>query len=573
MNQAQTPLPSPRLPLRFFWLWVILIISLFFLVKPTFRAVKSWRASIYLNRAKKTFASGNSVLAQEQCRLSLALQPGSDDAIRLLAEIAGSRGDPSALGLWMNLLESGRVTDQDRTALAETALRQGALTFVEEQLDVLLSRSEPSKETYNLKGLLSIRQNLPTVAREWFRKALERDDQYTRARINIARVDLFFSRDQRDHPSALQTLQNLGRETNEWGLESLRALVEWGTQYPREFPYQTEWADRLTDHPLSKIQDRCAVADWEIQTSSESFQSLVDEMTLNVSKRDSEEKRQIAAWLNRYQLFDRTLKTFPVEPNTPDDLFLVQLDALAALGKWKEISDVLSSDARLEKQPILRALFRGRAARELGNTPLFQFQWQKALEESGKNSAGLLYLAQYAEKLQEFEIAAEAYEKLHLLHANQLDPLLRLVKLYEHLGKTASLQKIMLRLLTLRPDDVAILNDVAYLSLLLDDSSTHPKEKARQAYERNPSLVPVVTTYALAQLKSNLPEAALKTIQKIPSQDLTAPGWQAVKAAILESNGKSQEATKIAKSIGQSLLKPEEKLLIQSILDGHQKSP
>ncbi len=550
------------IPLKHAWIWILALILLGFMVKPAFREIKSWRANIYLARAKEALTKGDLTRTKEQSLLCLQLKWDHPDAIRVLARLADLKRDPNSIGLWNHLLQTKEATDDDRIALGEVALRENFLSLAEEQLTVLLARLTPSKEIYHLAGLLAIRQQRASLAREWFMKALAMDPSYKRAEVNLARVELFFLKNKEAEQQGLTHLRNRITVHDEWELESLRLLVQWGTENPQHLPYDSNLAEQLKKHPQSQIQDLCSMADWEIRTDPKRKGALVASITESAKNLPAEDKREVGAWLNSYKLFQKTLEIFPLDPKAPQSLIFVQLDALAALRKWEQIRDFLAEDV-LTEQPSLRLLFRARADRELGNEKLYDLGWHQAIRAAEKSPPILRYLIHYATEMKETAHCAEVYETLSQISEHQLEALLRLISLYEPLGQTQNLFRTMQRLLLLFPKDTVILNDVTYLGLLLDDPSVKAADRAYEVYSGNPRLPAFAATYALAKLKAGQPTIAVKTIEDIPASELTAPGWQAVYAASLAAHEHKAEAIKIAQKIDFTNLKPEEKKLLE----------
>jgi hypothetical protein len=74
-----------------------------------------------------------------------------------------------------------------------------------------------------------------------------------------------------------------------------------------------------------------------------------------------------------------------------------------------------------------------------------------------------------------------------------------------------------------------------------------------------------VATYALSLLKNGYPEGALRAINNTSPDTWTAPGWQAVHAAVLAANGRKKEAVQLADRIDTKSLKSEEKQLLATI--------
>jgi tetratricopeptide (TPR) repeat protein len=562
MNQNIQPLPKP--PLRFFWLWVALIILCLASLAPGMKLLQSLRAQWDLNKAEKAFQAGALPEAEEFAYAALRKKPQNIEACRILGKIADLREYSESLRFWHRVVHSPEVRFEDRVALVEAAIRQQELSLAEQQLGVILGSGQPTAHIYNLAGLLSLRQRRPAVARQWFQMAVELDSNFFRSELNLARLDLYFPKDQKARKDGIQRLKKLSQRNDIGGLESLRTLVEYGQQNPKNYPYEADTGSRLGTHPLASQKDSCLVIDWQLACRERDLDSVVREFDKNTDKLDVREKIELATWFNSKKLHRKTLEAFPLDPEAPRELILLQLDAMAALDKWNELSDFLAGNIRLE--PVLVSLFRARVAKELGDQRLFELGWRKSLRESGRNPVALRYLARYAGELGEKKRSAEALEELSRVPGFEGQSLLELIPIYEHLRDTRSLLNTLHRLVELRPDDLVINSDVAYLGLLLNDSSVYPFERAKKVYTEGPRIPAFASTYALSQLRLGFPAIALSAFDQFTLGELTAPGWQAVYAATLLANGRRADAVKIVESIDLGNLKPEEKLLISKLL-------
>ena len=269
--------------------------------------------------------------------------------------------------------------------------------------------------------------------------------------------------------------------------------------------------------------------------------------------------------MNRHRLFERAIAVFPPGPGVPEELLLVQLDALAGLKRWQELSDLLAR-VDLDLDPVLLALYRGRVALELGNRPLYDLGWKQALRAGERDPRSLRYLADYAEKMKEPVRSVQAYEALAGLPGHEVEALMRLVRLHERLGQTRMMFDTLQRLLKILPTDPIVNSDFAYVALLLGDTSVQPHERARVVYAVNPRLPAFAATYALAQWKGGLPVVALQSLEHVPREEWTVPGWHAVYAAVLAANGRQADAKRVAAEILSQPLLPEERKLIEGLL-------
>ena len=287
---------DPHPPLRFAWAWLLGFGLLVVLAIPGFRLFKGWRAGVAVRQAESALQTGNLDRAYHEAMRCLQLRPGETSAFRVLAEVTDRRKESGSFGLWMMVVQSPTATDPDRLALAEAALRDNMLTLAGQQIAILLGRPNPTREAYNAAGLLAVRESQPSMAREWFTRALRIDPDYHRAIVNLARVEVFHPAPGQDMGVGLERLRRIAARDDEWGIESLRIYVEAGRDQPSRLPYNTAVGDRLRTHPLCGMQDQCLVADWEMRTHVARREAVVAAMTTSSVKELSlAEKRELAA--------------------------------------------------------------------------------------------------------------------------------------------------------------------------------------------------------------------------------------------------------------------------------------
>jgi len=560
--------------------WILIpsvgVALLFFAVRPLHRMANGWRARTFWKNAREAIARGEWTEAHRQIQLGVQLRRDLPDGYRLLAQMFDARGGPAAgqsVPIWKMTLQTGQAADSDRVALGEAALRENLLPLAEEQVNLLLAHPVISRESYHLAGLVAVRQQKIALACQWFQKALETDSGYARAALNLARTEAFYADSPETLKRGLDRLQSMASRLDEWGLESLRLLAEWVVSHPSHSQFDPQLAEQLRQHPRARISDQCLAAEWELKKTADSKkrEAVLERLTASVSQLSKNDQRDLAAWINRQKMPQKTLAVFPLTSDGPEDLLLAQLDAMADLGRWKELDQFLAQSL-FPSQPVLLWLFRARVARELGHAKRFEINWHRAVTEAGQNPQALRYLVDYALKLGEIGRGIEACEMLSRQPDCELEALLRLISLYERLGQThpshvgssitRSLFQTIQRIRSIRPMDPAVLNDVAYLGLLLDESPAQFVELAGEVYALNPRLPSFAATYALSRLRSGSPAAALEAVREFSTETWTAPGWQAVYAATLAANGRKADAIHIAKSIDSRLLKPEEAGLI-----------
>jgi hypothetical protein len=131
-------------------------------------------------------------------------------------------------------------------------------------------------------------------------------------------------------------------------------------------------------------------------------------------------------------------------------------------------------------------------------------------------------------------------------------------------------------MLALWPNDPAIKNDEAYTRLLLstpDASETKREavaieEVAEKLIEQEPASLPHRTLLALARLKQGRAQDALALYSDLRvKQDALSGSALAVHAAILAATAHTQDAKTEVEQIKQEELLPEERSLVNSLLE------
>lgn len=276
----------------------------------------------------------------------------------------------------------------------------------------------------------------------------------------------------------------------------------------------------------------------------------------------------LAAWLNRIGRPAKTLEVLPqARAAQRQDLFLYYLDALAALQRWSDIKDVLTSE-RFPIPPVLQHMYLAVAQTRLGSATGATNEWQRALEVANAPEK-LLPLAQYAEQNSANDIADAAYSaaiKIAPKNRGAYDGRLRLALAA---GQTAEAQKIAAEIAQVWLDDAAAQNQDAYLRLLLGASGGAAEAAEREAQvlvAKEPRNWQARATLGLAFLRLGRKQEALAAIREPRITGVEPPGALAVRAAILAANGYEDGARNDARLVSANPLLPEERALIAPLL-------
>jgi hypothetical protein len=276
----------------------------------------------------------------------------------------------------------------------------------------------------------------------------------------------------------------------------------------------------------------------------------------------------LAAWLNKIGRPAKTLEVLPqARAAQRQDLFLQYLDALAALQRWNEIKDVLTSE-RFPIPPVLQHMYLAVAQTHLGSATGVTNEWQRALEVANTPEK-LLTLAKYAEQNSANDIADAAYAAAIKIAPRNREIYAGRLRVALGAGRTAQAQSIAAEIAQLWPDDTNARNQDTYLRLLLGASGDVAEEAEREArvlVAKEPRNWLARATLGLACLRLGRNKEALAAISEPRVTGVEPPGPLAVRAAIMAANGYEEGARNDARILGAKPLLPEERALIAPLL-------
>ncbi len=526
---------------------------------PVYHQLKAWRARHLAAEAQGLLAEKKWDPAAQKAKAAYLIWPREPNAIRVMAKLQTLAGQADAMQFWQLLLAGGHATTADRRDYVELAIRMGSLNQAHQELLGLLTQDPDQPANLWLLSHLCLAQgDLPAAAR--FASAA-RDRAPTNQQYQLLAATLSFDSSDRELQSrARQTVWNLARETNTFGLQAIELL---GRRRDLTREEAREIIGLLEKHPLRTTLDRLLALALQIQLQPAQRAQLLDGVAADFKKQPAEDLHQVAVWLNQQGEFNRTLSLVPLEEARKRvDLLVVHLDALAALDRWKDIEDILSGKA-VPLPPVHLEAFKARCALKLNNPAAAAAAWRHALSAAESSPEELWWLADYAAKNGELEQARRAYRAWIGRVRDPRPGYKALADLVERTGSTAELRGLLREMLKRWPTDAALRNDCAYLNLLLGDELEEARRTAEELVAQTPGSLPHRTTLALAWYRLKDPARALQVYQgRDYDWSLALPGNRAVYAAVLAANGKGPEARQLAQSLPPDRLRKEELALI-----------
>ncbi len=556
--------PRPR-PWRKRLLWGVLVGLVLALsaARPVYRGLKIRRAHGFAAEAEQHIQQQHWKEAFQKAQAAYQLTPQDARTLRVVARLYTLMRQEQALVFWDQLLALPEATDQDRRDCVRLALVLRKFDAGEPQLQRLLQSSPQELLNLQLAAEFYFANGDKANALHFCRQSLAREPANPHAKLSLARV-LLLSPAPTEEAEARKHLWTLAEARDQTALDALVLLSRISSlaQSDRE-----RLLARLSQHPLAKTEHE--ILGLELQVRSQPAQRpVILETALGKARRRSlDHQLEIGRWFNRQREFARTIELISLPAALlRQDLFLVRLDALAALGRWTEVGQNLD-EKHSPIDTLLTELYRARVAKELGKTEEAALHWRRVNMELARQPQAILYVAQYAERIGEKSEAIRSYRRL-----TQHTPLMRqayeaLIRLAEKEGDTYGLREIMKEMAALYPDDPTPKNDLAYLNLLLNEHLETSKAAGQKLLEQNPNSLAGRTTLALAFLRLDDVQAARALYDGLSLEWSKAlPGWQAVHVAVRGASGETHLARVLARQIPLDRLKPEERLLVQPSL-------
>jgi Tfp pilus assembly protein PilF len=548
--------------------WIIAIVIGFVLAaicaKPGYHYFKQWRSTQLVTQAEQLMNDGKWTDALPKAQAAFQLDQESERTIRAMARLLTRNGRDEALRYWQSLAERGVLSGEDRKQLIALTLVHRRFDLARQPLDDALKAKPVDSDILRLAAEYMSGIGQPARALVFARSALEMDANNVQLELFVARLLL-----NSGEVNAIQDGKGLcwkiAEGTNNIAaLDALNVLSELPSMASSEL---LQVYKKLEARPGHRIRDDFAAADIQWRIFPERRSLFLAQMIAQYQKGSKEGILALGRWLNAKGIPEKTINVLLLEDALKDrDLLLVYLDALSTLKRWAEVDKILTNE-KTSLEPVLLAIFKARAASELGQNKAAELYWRSAEDLAVQQPQWLSYLADYAAKNGEFNQAEKAYRLLSKISRTSRDGYNGLIQLAERRGRTQELRDILKEMGEQFPDELAIQNDIIYLGLLLNESVPNSVEKARQALDKNQDSYAARTTLALGFLRlSKIAEAkALYTASPI-NWSTALPGWQAVYVAVLGTSGQQNTAKALAKLIDTSKLKPEEKELIRRFL-------
>jgi Flp pilus assembly protein TadD len=516
----------------------------------------------HLVRVSAAYLSGGDMKAAAlSARRAFQMNPANPDAARLIAQIADRAGDRGALDWWRKVVDLQPHNSEDALSLARSALRLNDLATAEKTLGSLDEAAKQTAGYHTAAGRLAELKKNPAEAENHWATAnqIEPDNAGYQFQLALARLG---STDREKREAAQQTLERLRTDPKQRAAAT-RTLIVDGVAHQADVTKMQLLASELQSYPEATLNDRLLYLEILRQLHAPGF----DEYLKKLEQEGTSNPADLAivlSWMSGNEtaaagikfantLATETLGKWPV-PRALAALY-------TSLKDWSGLEN-LTRTTDWQNYDFLRRAFLARALREQDKKVLSEQEWLAAQKEASAQPQLLLILARTTAAWG-WEI--ETADLLWILAKSDETRLEALQTLYQHYSKkgdTSGLYRTLIRLVEAMPNDLALQNNLAQVSLLLGVDLERARKIAADLSIKDPSKGSYISTYAFSLFAKGDVKGALQAMEKLTPDQLRDPSLAVYYGIVLAAAGQKDKASEYLRRSSEAKLLPEEKALV-----------
>jgi len=525
-------------------------------------AFRAWQVRRLLAEANTLINEGDYKHASLDAQRVLELSPENADATRVIARSAESAGLRRAIEFWRRVTELSKNAEGDLSAWAHCAVRFGDADSASKALDAMPAPAKETADYHALRGDVAlIRHDLVGYEKELL-EAKRRDPQDKKYNLALATLHVA-ANDFGTHEVGVRELLDLSddRSLHRDAMHHLADDALRRNQITRALEYARD-LDSLFNRDFS---DRLLLLSILKAANDAETQSLLEQLKKDASD-DAVKIGALIGWMNSQKMSAEAvawIKTLPptllVKRTTP----LNVTEAFMATSDWEGLRKFCAGMKWDAFDYMRNALAARRALRALGQVQESSQQWKEAVAKVGTRPEQIFGLAGLARK---WGWQNEAIDLWWLAAKDPINAEKTLRMLYDfYAGRrdTQELYRVLVHLERVRPTDLAVRNNFAQISLLLNLNADQAYRLAREVYEQEPKNPNYAATYAFSLHLQGDVKKALQALAAFSEAELEQPQIAAYYGVLLASSGDFSRAAKFLDLGEKAYLLPGEKKLLE----------
>ncbi len=526
-----------------------------------FRSYRHWEEGHLVRRAAAFMAGGDLKTASLNARRAWQLNERNPAAARLIAQILEKTGDRNALDWRRKALDLNPDSADDALALTRSALWFNDIATADKTLAALGESAKQKPEYFAALGRLAeMKHDVTGAEKDWVRATeLAPNDTAYRFQLALTRLSL---KDAAKRTEALRVLKELRTDETQRAAAT-RTLIIDGVAHHDDPQVIRGLANELQAYPESMFSDRIIYLEILRQLHDPAYEEYLARLKSEVPAKVAD-TAALLSWMTRNHMNDDAIafaNSLPPETATKWPVAPALAENYAQTKNWTQLEKLTRNGDWSSYNPLRRA-YLARALRGQDKQLAFEQELAAAQKEAAANPQMLSTLTQ---TIADWGWQNEAIEMLWTLTKNPETKLPALQTLYEHYTKaadTSGVYRTLTKFAEIRPDDAALKNNLAQISLLLGTDVEYARKLAADLRAKEPKNAAYVSTYAFALLSKGDVKEALKVMEGLSEEQLRDPSVATYYGLVLAAAGQKEKARGFLERSKEASLLPEEKALV-----------
>ncbi|CAA9241429.1 MAG: hypothetical protein AVDCRST_MAG42-1724 [uncultured Chthoniobacterales bacterium] len=525
-----------------------------------YKQFHKWQERRLVAQANALINEGDMKRASLDARRIMQINPDSAPGARIMARISEQTGSPAALEWRRRVVDLAPGDAADLIALARAAVRFDDKASRDLALAKLPESAKNTTEYHALAADLAAKKNDNAATAQHLQEAvrLNPSDKETRLRLAILQLG---SNDSAARTEGQQALVQLQADPA-FQRVATRPLADDALRRG-DFGQAVELGRQLDSFPDKTFSDRLLLLTALHRSADPGSTPLLQEMQAAAAT-NPDQAAQLLSWLNAQQMPVAAISwasQLPQEMIVQKGVPIALADSYISARDWSGMQRMVKS-GNWGGLDFLRSALAMRAARELANDSEAATHWNEALGKVSTNPKQALTLAELVYKWGWRDQAIE------LLWIAAKDPgqgdqaLLRLYSYFASQGATPDLYRVLLRREEFHPNDRAVQNNIAQISLLLNLNADRGFRLARDLHQSEPKNPAYASTYAFALHTRGDTKKALAVMNGLTEEQQREPAIAAYYGILLAAAGEHTRAVEYLDAGEKAGLLPEERTLV-----------
>ncbi|MGI8891789.1 MAG: hypothetical protein ACR2G0_13540 [Chthoniobacterales bacterium] len=519
-----------------------------------------WQEHKLMRQAHVAFDKNDLRWAAMAAQRAYGVDLKSADACRTLAAIAEKQNSPEALDWRRRTLNLEPGSMADRLALVETALRFKHPAIAAEALAQVPPANQNDALYQATAAHLALTKNDLPKAEKHLETAARLAPDDSQRQIELAEFQL--RSEDRAKRDAGRVLAERLKNDPKVRFDALHILINDAVKW-RHDSESIKLAKELDAAPNATYADRLLVLGILRGLKDPAFTTALTRLQ-DESKQSAGKAVKLINWMNSRGLALLAIdwsKRLPAEMFGSIPLRFALADSYVRLSDWSALRAMLQRGSWERGEPIRLAL-EAKVARETGDDIGFEKKWVAAVGQAAGDPARLNLLQSIAFQWNWPDKATAVLWTLAEDPDAQREALQTLYRYYAEQRDTTGLYRALSRLVAVMPDDPAVRNNFAQISLLLKAEIFRVRGMARDLHEAHPHDAAYASTYAFALYRSGDVHGAVKLMSQLTPAQLHDPSVAAYYGILLAAAGQLEAAAEYFTLAAKARLLPEEETLV-----------